>query len=190
MSRMHVVTGLALWSLAALASAQVPGRVNTGQIFGPDDDVQNCQTSGGGSRVKTNCEAEPETVRTEQQLRITIKPPTLPGPECDAVSSTSYHQRNTVARVESTIQAETCAALTGTYTIALRIRGDSAEIQTLEFPVTFQRSDDQAVSLTADYPIGENVELVSARLRGLSCTCAEVPQASAAESAAVAPTLP
>jgi hypothetical protein len=197
MSRIHVVT-LALWSLAALASsaaaqvlpAGVPGRGNEGQIFGEGDDVQVCQTSGGGTRSRANCEQGTTTVRTEQELRISIKRPPLPGAKCDAVSSTSYHQRNTVARVETTIQAETCAALTGAYTVALRIGDESATIQTLEFPVTFQRSDDKAVSLTADYPIGENVELVSARVRGLSCTCADAPRDPASESAAVSPTLP
>jgi hypothetical protein len=35
------------------------------------------------------------------------------------------------------------------------------------------------VSFTADYPIGENVELVSARVRGLSCTCATAAAATA-----------
>ena len=32
-------------------------------------------------------------------------------------------------------------------------------------------SADQDVAFTADYPIGENVELVSVSLRGLTCTC-------------------
>lgn len=193
MSRIHVATRLALWSLAALASsaaAQVPGRGNEGQILDPSDNVQSCQTSGGGSRVKANCELEPTTVRTERELRISIKPPAPRGAKCDAVSSTSYHQRNTVVRLESTIQAEACAALTGKYTVALRVRDESAAIQTLEFPGTFQRSDDKAMSLTADYPIGDNVELVSARVRSLSCTCADAPQDPASESAAVSPTLP
>jgi hypothetical protein len=42
---------------------------------------------------------------------------------------------------------------------------------------TWQRDDDKDVSFSADYPIGENVDLVSARVRGLSCTCADPPAA-------------
>ena len=39
----------------------------------------------------------------------------------------------------------------------------------------WQRTDDADVTFTADYPIGENVELLSVRLRGLTCTCADPP---------------
>src|SRR5688572_15536975 len=148
MSRIHVALRLALWSLAALASSGaaqlnegVPGRGNAGQIFGEGDNVEACQTSGGGTRTRANCEQQTTTVRTEQELRITIKPPPLPGAKCDALSSTSYHQRNTVARIESTIEIEPCAAVIGKYTVSLRVRDESAAIRTLEFPETFQRSD-------------------------------------------------
>jgi len=43
----------------------------------------------------------------------------------------------------------------------------------IEFSETWQRNDNENVTFAADYPIGDNVELVSARVRRLSCTCAD-----------------
>ena len=64
---------------------------------------------------------------------------------------------------------------TGAYDIVLRIRDESGEIKSLEFSDKWQRSDDQDVKFTADYPIGENVYLVNVRLHDLRCTCADPP---------------
>jgi hypothetical protein len=116
---------------------------------------------------------ESATSRTEQEIRFSIEVPALPNAQCEATTSTSYDQRNTVARVESTIAVEGCAAAGGNFTVAVRVRDDNGTQQTLEFEETWQRTDDQDVRLAADYPIGENVELLSVRVRGMSCTCAE-----------------
>jgi hypothetical protein len=94
-------------------------------------------------------------------------------PMCVASVSTGYFQANTQARVESTIQIEGCAAASGKYTIAARIRNTAGETETLEFEETFQRADDQTMTLKRDYPIGENVELVNVRTRAVRCECAD-----------------
>jgi hypothetical protein len=67
----------------------------------------------------------------------------------------------------------------------VRVRDESGEIKPPESGEEWQRSDDQAVRSRADYPIGKNVELLSARVRNLRCTCGDPPvekppQASAA----------
>jgi hypothetical protein len=64
-----------------------------------------------------------------------------------------------------------CTVASGAFTVAVRTRDESGADKPLEFSETWQRTDDQAVQFTADYPIGENMELVSVRLRGLTCTC-------------------
>ena len=182
MNPIQVIAPLAAPALALLAStafAQTSGipppstaRSNPGSFY-ERDTVPACVTSGGGSRARKNCEEEPTTLRTEQEFKISIEVPALPSAQCEATSSTDYHQRNTVARVNSTLAIPDCAAASGEFTVALRIRDDSGREQALEFSETWQRSDDQDVHLTADYPIGENVELLSVRVRGLRCTCAE-----------------
>jgi hypothetical protein len=123
---------------------------------------------------------EPTTSRTEREINFSIEVPAMPSMQCEASTSTSYHQRNTAARVESTITVAGCAAAGGNFTVAVRVRDDSGTQQTLEFDETWQRSDDQDVRLTTDYPIGENVELLSVRVRGMSCTCAAGQESPAA----------
>ena len=116
------------------------------------------------------------TVRTEQELTISIEVPALPSAQCEATVSTDYHQRNTVVRVASTIEVEGCAAAAGEFTLAVRVKGDDGPREPLEFKQPWQRTDAADVTLSADYPIGENVELVSVRTRDLRCTCADPPQ--------------
>jgi hypothetical protein len=120
---------------------------------------------------------EPTTFRTETELTVTIEPPQALNAQCAAEYSSTYDQRNTVARVESTIRVQACTVASGEFTVTLRIRGEDGEIKVLEQSETWARTDDMDVSLVADYPIGENVELVSARVRGRRCTCADPPAA-------------
>jgi hypothetical protein len=139
-------------------------------------------TAGSSAAAQQSASPGSTTVRTEQELKLSIEVPALPSRQCEAAIATSYHQRNAVARVLSKINTGDCAAAGGEFKVALRVRDDSGEVKTLEFPGTWQRSDAAELELTSDYPIGDNAELVSARVRGLTCTCAE--PAGAAEAAA------
>jgi hypothetical protein len=177
MSRTHVTALLALLPLASLASiaaAQEGGLSGQGRVR-EKMDVQTCGASGGGSRTKANCEVGSTTVQAEKEVTFTLELPPQPSAQCEAISSTDYQQRGTVARVQSKIETETCAAASGEFTITLRVRDETGALQSLEFNETWTRDDHQDVSLSADYPIGENVDLVSARVRGLRCTCADPP---------------
>ena len=129
-------------------------------------------TSPGSAQAQR----EPTTVRVEQEIKIPIELPALPSAQCEAAAESEYQQRNTLARLISTIAVADCTAASGTFTATVRVRDESGEIKPLEFSETWQRSDDQDVKFTKDYPIGENVELVSVRVRGLRCTCADAPE--------------
>lgn len=118
---------------------------------------------------------ESTTFRLETELTVTIDPPKVADAQCAADYESSYHQRNTVARVESTIRVQSCTVASGEFTVTLRIKGEDGEIKVIELDETWARTDDMDVSLVADYPIGDNVELVSARVRGRRCTCAAPP---------------
>ena len=183
MSRLNLTALLALSALALPASpalAQV--------IFAPQgngaadravhgraterDDIYTCAAAPGGSRVRENCEVETTTLKLEQQMRIAFKLNAPPAPlQCGASTTTRYQQRNTVARVSGTLEIHDCVAASGTFTVDVRVKDDSGVEKPLEFSQPWQRSDDQDVAFTADYPIGENVDLVSVSLRGLTCTC-------------------
>jgi hypothetical protein len=98
-------------------------------------------------------------------------------PQCEATTLTEYQQRNNVARVTGTVSIAACpAGSTGSFTITARVRDDNGEITPLEFNETWQRSDTQDHTFNTDYPIGENVELMSVRVRGMKCTCADAAQ--------------
>jgi hypothetical protein len=116
---------------------------------------------------------ESTVLRTEQELEISIETPAVASAQCDATTTAAYEQRNTVARVQGTIKVAGCKAASGNFTVTVRTRDDSGEVKAVELMEAWQRSDDKDVSFSKDYPIGENVELVSARVRGLSCTCAD-----------------
>jgi hypothetical protein len=179
-------------ALLAVSAAAIPASTASAQvIFGrgmqgvPDrsipgraterDDVYTCQAAPGGSRVRENCDIEPETLRMEHEMRLAFKlkaPP--PTPQCGAATTTEYQQRNTVARVNGTLEIRDCTAASGTFTVAAVVKDESGEEKALEFSETWQRSDDGDVRFAGDYPIGENVELVSVRLSGLTCTCTDL----------------
>jgi hypothetical protein len=194
MCRIHVAALLALSALALPTStpfAQVifgpgmtpqAGRSSQGRMEG---DAPTCQASAGGSRVRENCEAkEPTTVRIEQDLKVLLELPAQPsGPQCEATTLTEYFQRNTMARVDAKISISNClVGTTGTFTVVARVRDESGEIKPIEFNETWQRDDAEDVSFNTDYPIGENVELVSVRVRNLICTCAGGPPETAPQT--------
>jgi len=187
MSRIHVTALLALSTFALPTSPTVaqkferPGgeplpRSRAGSV-NEEGDVQLCGSSAGGSRVRSNCE-EPKTttVRFEQELKLLIDVPAILSTQCAATTTTEYQQRSTSARVAGAIAISDCAAAAGAYKVAVRVKGESGQDQVLEFSETWQRGDDRDVSFSADYPIGENVELVNVRVRNLTCTCADPPQ--------------
>ena len=192
MSRIHVAALLALSALALPASTVFAQVFDSAGLQGGSDlsnqggvtddkDTPICQGAAGGSRMRQNCEVETETLRAQQEAKpLVIQIPALESRECSATTTTEYYQVSGVARVSSALQIADCTSASGEFTVALRIRGESGEDTPLEFGETWQRSDDNDVTFKADYPIGENVELRSVRIRGLSCTCADPPSASTA----------
>jgi hypothetical protein len=184
MSRIHVTALLALSAFAAPNStvfAQfMPGLKGTSEISSQgslhDKDIQMCQAGPGGSRVRENCEPETTVVRAERVVPIFIEIPALSSNrECGATTTTESLQLDTVARINTTLRIEDCTVASGAFTIAITIKDESGADKPLEFEETWQRGDAQDVEFTADYPIGENVDLLDVRMRALSCTCADDP---------------
>ena len=119
----------------------------------------------------------------EQELTVLLEAPPEPSaaqadaPVCEASTLTEYQQRNNVARVTGTVSISSCpAGTTGTFTLVARVRDDAGETKPIEFNETWQRADAGDHVFNTDYPIGENVELMSVRVRGLKCTCADSAQ--------------
>jgi hypothetical protein len=122
----------------------------------------------------TPAPASNSTVAAQSDFAIKIEAPDT-GPQCEAAVTTGYYQANTIARVEGTIQVTGCPVASGTYTIAARVRNEAGETTMLEFQETFASPDNKSFPFKAEYPIGENVELVNVRTRSVRCSCAEQP---------------
>jgi hypothetical protein len=110
-------------------------------------------------------------LETELAIELEIAPKT--SALCEAHIRLEYTQRDTVAGVRGTIENPTCAASGGTYTIAVTVRDAGGTLETLAFAEPWRRLDERPVTFSTDYPIGENVDLVSVRVRGLRCSCTD-----------------
>lgn len=145
-----------------------------------DTDRQNDRLPGeppqcrvaSASRTREACQAgPPKVLRTEREFTRSLEPATFPTSRCETKIDLEYLQRDTIARVNGVISNETCAASGGTYEIAALVKDENGETETLVFSESWRRDDDQPVEFTADYPIGENVELIRLSTRRLRCTC-------------------
>lgn len=134
-------------------------------------DLPICLSDGSASRAG-DCEAI--TLRSEREITVTLEAPDQ-GPQCLASVSTEYLQSNTLARVESTIETEGCAAAIGEHTVSARVVDDEGNTTSIEFSETWRHEANTPLVLEAEYPIGENVELRNLRVREVSCECIEEP---------------
>lgn len=60
---------------------------------------------------------------------------------------------------------------TGGFTVHVRYRHDNGEMLAAEFAEIWSRQADQPVRLSRLHPIGDEVDLIQVRSRGLNCTC-------------------
>jgi hypothetical protein len=137
-------------------------------------ELLTCQSVSGASRTRQACgEAEQSVLRLEREVTIVQE---LAAPNsllCETSIVVEYFHRDTIARVNGMIENETCAASSGQYDVEVRVKDENGEMRTLQFREFWQRDDDLPVEFSADYPIGENVELIRLSTSGLKCTCAD-----------------
>jgi hypothetical protein len=169
----------------------VAQRATEGSIQG-ERGVETCRARPGGSRMRANnCENDgaAQTARTEHELTVKIELPAATGPQCEASTLTEYSQRDTAALVMGTVSISSCpAGSTGSFTLVARVKDAAGELKPLEFKETWQHDDAQDHVFDGAYPIGDDVELVSVRVRNLTCSCAQpAPAEPALLDAAPAP---
>lgn len=116
------------------------------------------------------------TIRLLVLLLLFVPVPHAMATRCAAIMELEYSQRNTLVSLRGTIDNEECAASSGEYKLAVKIRDANGELKTLEFLESWQRQDDQPVEFKGEYAIGENVDLVSVRTKQMRCTCTDAPE--------------
>lgn len=98
---------------------------------------------------------------------------TKPRDYCQSSTSIEYQQRNNVAHVTGEITVEGCTHAAGEYTVSIRTRDDNGETRNTDFEETWERSDNQPIAFAKDHDIGDNVDLIRARVRRSSCICSD-----------------
>ena len=127
-------------------------------------------TAGSAQMARAQEEDGPKK-HHEIRYEMTISTTPPENPRCSAQLQFAFIQKNTVAEVESTLNNPDCGASSGDYTIRVRFRDENNELQSLEYPETWQREDNQPIEQRKEYFIGEDVDLVSVRSRKLQCKC-------------------
>ena len=108
----------------------------------------------------------------EHTMTLEMKPP--PSHRCQVRVTMDYLQKDTVAKVDSLVENKDCAASSGSFTVSVRIRDENGEMQKVEYDETWQREDDQPITISKEYFAGENVDIIRVQARKLQCLCAEV----------------
>jgi hypothetical protein len=117
------------------------------------------------SRLERNVHCdEAQTGKTliiESEVIVTtrVEGITLPTRQCQAEVSLGYAQNNTTASVEGKISNATCGESSGSLVLSVRTANERGELTTQEFTQSWMREDDQPVTFSSEYPIGENVDL-------------------------------
>lgn len=159
-----------LLGIASLATAQDPSEGRFGDAIGCKGEI--------ASRISSHLDCgeiqrAPIVITTEIPAQpIVVEMPAVVISDCEAIIKFEYTQRGALARVEGTIENETCPASSGSFTVSLRTSNDNFEQTTLEFQETWQREDDQDVSFSREYAIGDNVDLIRVRTSKSMCKCA------------------
>lgn len=90
---------------------------------------------------------------------------------CEAKLAIEYWQKGDMADVQMVLSNEECAASHGEFSIEVRVRNDEGELSSDSYAEVWSRSDDQPVTISRLYPIGDDVDLIRVRSNGLSCEC-------------------
>jgi hypothetical protein len=119
---------------------------------------------------------DPDTARfiVEQEIPTKMQIPEIQFNSCQAFITLQYYQRNTLARVESTVEHESCITSIGEYELLVNIRDGNGVSRNLSFSETWELKDDSLLKFSRDYPIGENVTLKRVVVQSVHCKCTDL----------------
>ena len=92
--------------------------------------------------------------------------------ECSAEIEIAYSQLNDKVRVETVVINQDCAASHGEYSVQLYTRDNAGNSDVHSFDEAWARDTATDIENSKDYEIGEDVELIRARINRVSCVCA------------------
>ena len=125
------------------------------------------------AHIKRNPDADTARFIVEQEIPTKMQMPEIQFNPCQASVTLQYHQRNTVARVETTVENESCIPATGGYELMVNILDDNGGSRNLSFSETWEQNDDTPLTFSRDYAIGENATLKRIVAQSIRCECTE-----------------
>ena len=135
-------------------------------------------TDASGVKSSAHIKRDPgaDTARfiVEQEVPIKMQIPGIQFNSCAAFITLQYHQRNTLARVEATVENESCITSMGEYELLFNIRDENGISRNLSFSEAWEQKDDSLLKSSQDYPIGENVTLKRVVAQSVRCKCTDL----------------
>jgi hypothetical protein len=132
------------------------------------------QNDGTGDRHSADIKSDPDadTPKTlEQKIVTKMQIPGIQFNACEAFITLQYHQRNTFARVESSVENKSCTTSMGEYELLVNLVDENGVSRNLSFSETWEQKGDAQLKLSRDYPIGEDVTLKRVVAQRIRCEC-------------------
>lgn len=107
--------------------------------------------------------------KIEFQMQLEPKEPAIT--YCQMAAVVSYLQFGDRVRVDATIENRDCAESSGEYTVRVKIRNSTGELQLLEHVESWARDDDAAIETQKFYDIGSDVDLIRVSTAKITCSC-------------------
>ena len=126
------------------------------------------------AHIKRDPDADTAKFIVEQEIPTKMQVPGIQFISCEAFITLQYHQRNTLARVVSTVEHESCTTSTGEFELLINFRDENGVSQNLSFNEVWELKDDSQVELSRDYPIGENMTLKRVIAQRIVCECTDL----------------
>lgn len=112
---------------------------------------------------------------TEKQYTMKLEVSPATKKYCHVSVNIDYLQKNSDVIVNMALDNPDCAASSGSYAVAVRFRDENNNSQTVEYEETWQREDDQPLQKRQSYYVGENVDVINARVKRPNCVCTATP---------------
>lgn len=107
----------------------------------------------------------------ELLINTNLSAPPIKSLDCQASVVIRYLQSDTIAKVDGTIENESCAASSGSFVLSISTSDAAGKLTTWDYSQAWMREDDQPLAFTGDYDIGKNVDLVRVRALRIVCKC-------------------
>ncbi len=126
------------------------------------------------AHIKRDPDADTARFIVEQEIPTKMQLPDIQFNSCEAFITLQYYQRNTLARVEATVENESCTTSMGEYKLLVNIRDENGVSRNLSFSEAWEQKDDSLLKSSQDYPIGENVTIKRVVAQSVRCKCTDL----------------